>query len=74
MTTVTADPSTGSARVKPGQAPPVATLRPEPSVPTTMPWPAPSLAGELSPSSTLDAAPAPKVLRVKKIAFKKSSL
>jgi hypothetical protein len=74
MITVTADPSVGSARVLPGQAPPVAILRLKPAVPTAAPGQAPSLAGELTPSSALGAAAEPKALRVKKIAFKKSSL
>lgn len=74
MTTVTTDPSVDSARVTPGQALPVAILRLEPAVPIAALGQAPSLAGELTPSSALGAAPTPKALRVKKIAFKKSSL
>lgn len=73
MPSITVDPSSDFVEAKPEQVPPTAGQKSLSIAPTAAPRQAPPLVGKLTSSSALGGA-VPIAFRVKKIAFKKSSL
>jgi hypothetical protein len=74
VSSVAVDPLPSSSRATPGQTPPSASRQLSMVILGAPPRQVSSSTGKPTPPSTLGAAPVPKVLKVKKLDVKKSSL